>query len=52
MIDWNHIESTALDRFAEGLRQTQQSPVYHAEGNVYVHTQMVVEALKSLLNTT
>lgn len=48
MIDWKNIESTALDRFAEGLCQTQQSPVYHAEGNVYVHTQRAVEALKSL----
>ena len=48
MIDWNYIESTALDRFAEGLRQTQQSPVYHAEGDTYVHTMMVVEALKCL----
>ena len=48
MIDWNYIESTALDRFAEDLRQTQQSPVYHAEGDAYVHTMMVVEALKGL----
>lgn len=48
MIDWNHIESTVLDRFADGLRQTQQSPLYHAEGDVYVHTMMVVEALRGL----
>lgn len=48
MLDWNYIESTALDHFAEGLRQTQQSPRYHAEGDVYVHTMMVVEALKGL----
>lgn len=48
MTDWKYIESTVLDRFAEGLRQTQQSPVYHAEGDAYVHTMMVVEALKAL----
>ena len=48
MINWNNIESTVLDRFAEGLRQTQQSPVYHAEGDVLRHTMMVIEALKSL----
>ena len=48
MLDWNYIESTVLDHFTEGLRQTQQSPRYHAEGDVYVHTMMVVEALKGL----
>jgi len=48
MIDWDYIESTALDHFAEGLRQMQQSPVYHAEGDAYVHTMMVVEVLKGL----
>lgn len=48
MIDWNYIETTALDCFVEGLRQTKQSLVYHAEGDVYVHTMMVVEALKGL----
>lgn len=48
MIDWNHIKSTVLDRFADGLRQTQQSPIFHAEGDVYVHTMMACEALESL----
>lgn len=48
MIDWNNIESTVLDRFEEDLRKTQQSPIFHAEGDVYVHTLMVCEALKEL----
>jgi predicted kinase len=48
MINWNAIEITALNRFAEGLRQTQQSPKYHAEGDAYLHTTMVIEALQSL----
>ena len=48
MIDWNNIETTVLSQFEESLRQTRQSEVYHAEGDVYVHTMMVVEALKSL----
>lgn len=37
-----------LRRYEEGLRQTPQSPVYHAEGNVLVHTLMVCDALKGL----
>lgn len=48
MIDWKHIEQTALSRYEEGLRQTPQSPVNHAEGDVLVHTQMVCDALKGL----
>lgn len=48
MIDWNNIETTILGRFEKGLRQTRQSEKYHAEGDVYVHTMMVVEALKRL----
>ena len=48
MIDWNKIELTVLNRYEEGLRQTPQSPVNHAEGDVFVHTQMVCVALKEL----
>lgn len=48
MIDYQNIESTILRQFEERMRQTQQSPVWHAEGDVYTHTMMVVEALKSL----
>lgn len=48
MIDWNNIEQTALGRYEEELRQTPQSPVNHAEGDVLVHTRMVCDALKRL----
>lgn len=48
MIDWNNIERTVLDRYAERLRQTPQSPVFHAEGDVLVHTRMVCDALMQL----
>ena len=48
MIDWNNIEQTVLSRYEEGLRQTPQSPVNHAEGDVLVHTRMVCDALKGL----
>lgn len=32
-------------RFASGMRQTPQSPRWHAEGDVLTHTRMVVDAL-------
>ena len=48
MIDWNHIESTVLNHFSDGLRQIRQSPLFHSEGDVYVHTMMDCEVLESL----
>ena len=48
MIDWNSIERTALSRYEEKLRQTLQSPLNHAEGDAFVHTQMVCDALKQM----
>lgn len=48
MIDWYNIKQTVLSRYEEGLRQTPQSPVYHAEGDAYVHTLMVCDALMHL----
>lgn len=48
MIDRRKIEETVLTRFEDGLRHCQQSPVYHAEGDAFVHTMMVCDALKQL----
>ena len=48
MPDWRKIEATVLTRFEDGLRRCQQSPVFHAEGDTYVHTMMVCDALKQL----
>lgn len=48
MIDWNNIERTILSRYKDGLSQTPQSPVNHAEGDVLTHTRMVCDALKEL----
>jgi predicted kinase len=39
---WNN---TALTLF-NMMKTTEQSPIHHAEGNVYIHTQMVVEEVK------
>ncbi len=43
VIDWRAIEA-AFDWFRE-LAGCQQDPVFHAEGDVAIHTRMVVEAL-------
>ena len=45
-IDWNAI----LERFPSlyGLEKCKQNPIYHAEGNVWIHTKLVCEALVSL----
>ena len=48
MIDWQYIESTLLFPFEEQMRTTPQSSVWHAEGDVLIHTQMVYEALSRL----
>lgn len=47
-MDWGKIKHMALCRYEEELRKTPQSPIYHAEGDAYVHTMMVYDALKQL----
>lgn len=37
-----------LDTFKESMENTPQSELYHAEGNVYIHTKMVLNALESM----
>lgn len=46
--DLEHIETNILRPYKERMRQTLQSPVWHGEGDVYTHTMMVVDALKSI----
>ncbi len=48
MIDWQQIKGNILYSFAQHLEATPQSPHYHDEGNVLLHTQMVLDALESL----
>jgi len=44
--DWNHLRNSfSWIRDMEGV---EQSPIYHAEGDVAIHTQMVVEQLLKL----
>jgi hypothetical protein len=42
-IDWDAI----LAKFPSlyGLERCEQNPLYHAEGNVWIHTKLVCEAL-------
>lgn len=47
-IDFNHIEATLAAQFEQAMSATRQSSVYHAEGDVYTHTMMVVEELKNM----
>ena len=48
MIDFERIENTVLAGFETAMRQTPQPPEFHAEGDVYTHTMMAVEALESM----
>lgn len=47
-IDWNLIENNILASFVDSLKATNQEPKWHGEGNVYIHTKMVCEALIKL----
>ena len=45
---YNILSQKALDKFEKQMRETKQSPKYHGEGDVYTHTMMVCDSLKSL----
>lgn len=45
-INWEKLE-TDFDWFRE-MRDVPQDPIWHAEGDVFIHTKMVVEALVDL----
>ena len=42
-LDWNKME-IRYDWFGD-MHDVMQDPIWHAEGDVYVHTKMVVEEL-------
>lgn len=44
-IDWDKIENSRLKVLFVQMKHTEQSPVWHKEGNVFKHTQMVAECL-------
>ncbi|WP_295614941.1 AAA family ATPase [Chamaesiphon sp. GL140_3_metabinner_50] len=45
-INWTEI--LAIFPSLQSLTNCEQNPIYHAEGNVWIHTQLVCEALVSL----
>ena len=47
-LDWNAIASSCLGFFLPQMKEIPQNPVFHGEGTVYVHTQMVCEKLVRL----
>lgn len=44
-IDWELLQTAFPDIAA--LKNCPQDPIFHAEGDVFTHTKMVVEALMS-----
>lgn len=48
VIDWEKIETSTLRDYVDAMRHTPQSVRWHAEGDVWAHTQMVCESLVSL----
>lgn len=44
-VDWDRIENGVMRYFVSAMSKTQQNPRYHAEGNVWIHTKMVIESL-------
>ena len=48
MFDFGYIEAHVLSEFEEQMRITPQPMIWHGEGDVYTHTQMVVDALRQL----
>lgn len=44
----SEIQNILIEKYAEQMKQTPQSPKFHGEGDVYTHTMMVCDALKSL----
>lgn len=47
-VDWKLIEESFLSYYIERMKETPQNPAWHAEGNVFLHTKMVVNCLISL----
>lgn len=45
-INWNYVDT--IPEFQK-LKECEQNPVWHAEGNAYLHTRKVVEAAEKLI---
>ena len=47
-VDWEALQATALGPVFDRMARTEQNPLYHGEGNVFIHTQQVCESLLKL----
>ena len=47
-VDWEALQATALGPIFDRMARTEQNPLYHGEGNVFIHTQQVCGALLRL----
>lgn len=47
-IDWMKIEKAGFSPWIEKMRDLQQNPLWHGEGDVWTHTMMVCEKLVSM----
>ena len=48
MIVWEQIESSLFKPLFDQMKETPQNPAWHAEGDVWTHTRLVVERLIEL----
>jgi predicted kinase len=48
VVDWDALQATALSPVFDRMARTEQNPLYHGEGNVWIHTKLVCEALLRL----
>ncbi len=46
-VDFDELSSTVLGEYIEKMKRTPQNPAWHAEGDVWTHTKMVLNALVS-----
>lgn len=49
MIAFKITEVLGMQKVIEGLAATTQNPVWHAEGSVFIHTRMTMEAMADIL---
>ncbi len=47
-VDWDKIIKRGLLTWVMAMQQTQQTPIWHREGDVWTHTQMVCEELANM----
>ncbi len=47
-IDWGLVEASRLSPMIKKMKEVQQNPAWHGEGDVWIHTQMVCKELVSL----